>query len=53
MINVMAKTMIGIYQLAFKVRLSSAFTEEIIRAVKEDKTRGERFLVSKTDMLLN
>jgi hypothetical protein len=51
--KVTPKTIRGIYHLGSTVRLSKAFTEEIIKAVKYESARGERFLVSKNDMILN
>ena len=46
-------TINGVYQLWCKNKLSNPFAVAIMIAVINDNSLGERFLVSKTDMLLS
>ena len=49
--NVMIKIMTGIYQANGCIhRLNNTFTVEIINAVMDESRRGDRFLVSSTDI---
>ena len=48
--KVMPSTRRGIYHARCKNRLSNAFADAMVIAVINDSSRGERFLVSKTDI---
>ncbi len=52
MMKVTENTTKGVYHKGCTKRLSSAFAVPMISAVRNDKNRGERFLVSSTDIPL-
>ena len=51
-IKVRTNTMIGIYHMGRNSSMINELTSDMINAVKKDNARGERFLVSRTDMQL-